>query len=241
VNQPTLLDLLGGRRSALDATAPTAVFVVVLITTGGTRSDAGLRWSLIAGVLTALAVGIVRLWRGQQPRAAIVGLLPVIGGAAIAAWTGRAEDFFLLRVLANAGSALAWTVSIWIRWPLLGVVTGTLLRQGGRWRADPDLFTGYRRGSWWWAVSFWFRAAVFAGLWLAEQPILLGVAQVILSWPLMTLVLLVSWRELRHALPPGHPGLVHPRTTADATSAPPTEDSMPPSEGRGSPTNAESP
>jgi hypothetical protein len=230
VNQPTLLDLLGGRRSALDASAPVAAFVVVLVITDGARSDTGLRLSLAIGVLTAVAVGTWRLLRGQRPRAAIVGVVPVIGGAVIAAWTGRAEDFFLLRVLANAGSALAWTVSIWIRWPLLGVVTGMVLRQGGRWRADPDLYTGYRRGSWWWAVSFWLRAAVFTGLWLAGQPILLGIAQVALSWPLMTLVLLMSWRELRHALPPGHPGLLHPRSEVMTPEQPSTDRAPSPGE-----------
>jgi hypothetical protein len=227
MNHPTLLDLLGGRRSALDATAPTVVFVIVLLASDGTRSDTGLRWSLAAGVLTALAVGAFRLCRGQRPRAAVVGLLPVIGGAAVATWTGRAEDFFLLRIFANAGSALAWTVSIWIRWPLLGVVTGALLRQGGRWRADPDLYTGYQRGSWWWAASFWFRTAVLTGLWLVEQPILLGIAQIALSWPLTTLVLLASWRELRRSLPPGHPGLVHPQADATMTKTEPPEEEAP--------------
>ncbi|MEJ2578278.1 MAG: DUF3159 domain-containing protein, partial [Kineosporiaceae bacterium] len=202
MSQPTLLDLLGGRRSALDATVPTAAFVVVLIATRGTEPGLQLRAALAAGVVTAVVTAIWRTVRGQQPRAAVVGLLPVLGGAVIAARTGRPEDFFILRILANAASALAWTGSIWIGRPLLGVISGAALRQRGRWRGDPHLYTGYRRGSWWWAASFWLRAAVFAALWVAELPVLLGLAQVGMSWPLMTAVLLLSWRALRLALPP---------------------------------------
>src|SRR4030095_13109777 len=41
--------------------------------------------------------------------------------------TGRAVDFFLIQIVTNAASALAWMVSIAIRWPLLGVVVGVLL------------------------------------------------------------------------------------------------------------------
>lgn len=227
MNQPTLLELLGGRRSALDATLPTAAFVLTLLAGGGTGSDGALRWALAVGVTTALGVAGLRVLRRQRPRAAVVGLLPVLGGAVIAARTGRAEDFFLLRILANAVSALAWTGSIWIGRPLLGVVTGTVLRQHGAWRADPHLYTGYRRGSWWWAASFWLRTGVFAGLWLAALPIVLGIAQLALSWPLMTLVLLLSWRELRRALPPDHPGLLHPRTSPGTAEPTPTAPAQP--------------
>ncbi|MBI4940414.1 MAG: DUF3159 domain-containing protein [Actinobacteria bacterium] len=206
----TLLDVLGGRRSALDATLPSVAFVVALVVTGRAAPDAVLPVSLAAGTLTALAVAGWRAVRGHQVRAAVLGLLPVLGGAVVAARTGRAEDFFAVRILANAASALAWTGSIWVGRPLLGVVTGSALRQRGAWRADPHLYRGYARASWWWAGSFALRTVVLGALYLASTPVLLGVVQVALSWPLMTSVLVVSWRVLRRALPAGHPGLLHP-------------------------------
>ena len=210
VRPTTLVDVLGGRRSALDATLPSAAFVAALVVTGRTAPDAVLGVSLAAGTLTALAVAGWRAVRGHQVRAAVLGLLPVLGGAAVAARTGRAEDFFAVRILANAASALVWTGSVWVGRPLLGVVTGSALRQKGTWRADPHLYRGYARASWWWAGSFALRTVVLGTLYLATSPVLLGLVQVGLSWPLMTSVLVVSWRALRRALPPGHPGLLHP-------------------------------
>jgi hypothetical protein len=211
--RPTLLDVLGGRRSALDASLPTAAFVVALLVARDRAPDAVLPWSLGAGVGVALAVAGWRAGHGHRARAAVLGLLPVLGGAVVAARTGRAEDFFAVRILANAVSALAWAGSVWVGRPLLGVVTGTALRQRGAWRRDPDLYRGYARASWWWAGSFALRTTVLGALWLASAPVLLGVVQVALSWPLMTAVLLVSWRVLRGALPDGHPGLLHPQAT----------------------------
>ena len=208
---PTLLDVLGGRRSALDASLPTAAFVVALLVARGRAPDDVLPWSLGSGVAAALAVAAWRALRGHKARAAVLGLLPVLGGAIVAARTGRAEDFFAVRILANAVSALAWAGSVWVGRPLLGVVTGTALRQRGAWRADPDLYRGYARASWWWAGSFALRTVVLGALWLASSPVLLGVVQVGLSWPLMTAVLLVSWRVLRRSLPQGHPGILHPQ------------------------------
>ncbi len=170
--------------------------------------------ALAAGVGTAVAVAAWRATRGHQVRAAVLGLLPVLGGAVIAARTGRPEDFFAVRILANAASALAWAGSVWVGRPLLGVVTGSVLRQRGAWRRDPDLYRGYVRASWWWTASFVLRTVLLGALYLASTPVLLGVVQVAMSWPLMTVVLLVSWRVLHAALPPGHPGLLHPRPAA---------------------------
>jgi hypothetical protein len=51
---------------------------------------------------------------------------------------------------------------------------------------------------------------VFVPLWATAQLVALGVARVVLSWPLIVVVLALSWRTIRRALPPGHPGLRHP-------------------------------
>jgi hypothetical protein len=208
---PTLFDVLGGRRSTLDATVPTACFVVALFIADRWDPEDKVPIALAVGIGSAVAVAVWRAVRGHKPKAAVLGLLPVLGGTIIAARTGRAEDFFLLRILANAASALVWTAGNWVGRPLLGVVVGSLLRQRGAWRRDPDLYRAYARASWWWAASFFLRTAVFAALWAVSAPIALGVAQLALSWPLITVVLFASWQTIRRALPPGHPGILHPR------------------------------
>ncbi|MGH3735057.1 MAG: DUF3159 domain-containing protein, partial [Micromonosporaceae bacterium] len=169
-----------------------------------------------SGTAAAAALGVGVLiagwrWRhGGRPRAVLLGLLAVTVAAMVALWTGRAADFFLVQLLSNAASALAWTTSIVLRWPLLGVVVGLVLRQGTGWRRDPALLRAYGRGSWVWVGQYLLRIAVYAPLWAAGQVVALGVARVALSWPLIAACLAASWWVVRRALPPGHPGLRHP-------------------------------
>jgi hypothetical protein len=140
----------------------------------------------------------------------LIGLLGVAVAALIALYTGRAVDFFLVQIATNAASALAWAVSIIIRWPLLGLVVGTALGQRTAWRRDPDLLRGYQRASCVWVGQYLVRLAVFLPLFAADEVVALGVARVLLTWPLVAGCVASSWPLLRTALPAGHPGLRHP-------------------------------
>jgi hypothetical protein len=201
----SLADLLGGRRAALDATAPPLAFVAGWLA-GGRSIGIG----AIAALVVALVVAGWRLLRGDKPRAVLVGLLGVTVAALIALRTGRAEDFFLLQIVGNAASALAWALSIVVRRPLLGLIVGAVLGQRTRWRRDPALLRAYARGSWVWVLQYVLRLAVFVPLYLAGQVVALGVARVALTWPLVAACLAVSWWVVRRNLPHGHPGLRHP-------------------------------
>ncbi|RIV39999.1 DUF3159 domain-containing protein [Micromonospora radicis] len=208
----SLADLLGGRRGAVDATLPPVAF-----TAGWLLADR----SVTAGVVAALAVGAAvagwRLRRGDRPRSVLIGLLAVCVAAIVVARTGRAEDFFLLQLLANAASALVWAVSIVVRWPLLGVVVGAALGQRGRWRRDRALLRAYARGSWVWTATYVLRVLVFLPLYLGGQVVALTAARVGLTWPLVAAALAVSWAVVRRSLPAGHPGLRHPSEGPIAT------------------------
>lgn len=205
--EPSLGELLGGRRGALDASIPPAVFVVGWLATG--RS---IGWGALAAVVAGVLVAVVRLIKGGKIVAAVASVAAVSAGALIAIYTGHAEDFFLVQVLSNVASALAWAVSILIRWPLLGVVVGVLLGQKTRWRRDPDLLRAYSRASWVWVLGqYTLRVAVFGVMWWSGWVVALGVARVALTWPLVAATIAVSAVVLRRSLPDDHPGLRHPR------------------------------
>ncbi|MGC4897404.1 DUF3159 domain-containing protein [Micromonospora sp. DT31] len=210
----SLADLLGGRRGAVDATLPPLAFGLGWVL-------GGLWGGVCAAVLTGAAVAGWRWRRGDRPRSVLVGLLAVCLAALIAVRTGRAADFFLVQIAANAASALAWAVSIVVRWPLLGVVVGTALGQRTRWRRDPALLRAYGRGSWVWAATYVLRLAVFVPLWLDGQVVALTVARAALTWPLIAAALAVSWVVIRRSLPAGHPGLRHPVQPARSPRAEP--------------------
>ncbi|HEX6359457.1 DUF3159 domain-containing protein [Actinophytocola sp.] len=200
-------ELLGGRRGALDASVPPAVFVVAWLVTG--RS---IGWAAAAAITAGVGVGVWRLARGRRVTASVASVAAVSLAAFVAIRTGRAEDFFLIQLLSNVASALAWALSILIRWPLLGVVAGVVLGQKTKWRRDPDLVRAYGNASWVWVLGqYTVRVVVFGLLWWSGWVVALGVARVALSWPLVAATLAASAVVLRESLPEGHPGLRHPR------------------------------
>jgi hypothetical protein len=215
--EPTLADVLGGRGGAVDATVPVIAFVIVFTIGSALGWPSVVVWAGGAAVLAAAVVAAVRLAGGKRPRAVLLGLLGVAVAALIAVYTGRAIDFFLVQIVTNAASALAWAVSIVIRWPLLGVVVGTALGQRTRWRRDPFLMRGYQRASWVWVGQYLVRLVVFLPLYFADQVVALGVARAVLTWPLVALCVALSWPVLRSALPPGHGGLRHPGHYGEAS------------------------
>ncbi|MCE6999489.1 DUF3159 domain-containing protein [Saccharothrix sp. S26] len=205
--QESLASLLGGRGGALDASLPPLAFVVGWLL-GGHSIAVG----ALAAVACGVVAGVVRLVRGGRPRALLASVALVVLAAYIALQTGRAEDFFLLQVFLNAASALVWSASIVLRWPLLGVVVGLVTGQKFRWRRDPDLLRAYRYASWPWVGQYVLRVLVFGALWLAGEVVLLGIMRAALTWPLQVACVAVSWWVLRRTLPADHPGLRHPRT-----------------------------
>lgn len=206
----SLADLLGGKRGAVDATVPPVVFGLVWLLAGHS-----IGWAAAAACGVALVIAVWRVSTGGKATAVLGSLAAVAAAALVALYTGRAQDFFLIRLMSNVASGLAWTVSILVRWPLLGVVVGVVLGQKGRWRRDPDLLRAYGRASWVWVVGqYALRSAVFALAWWSGSVWWLTVTQVALSWPLVAAVLAVSAVVLRKSLPADHPGLRHPREPA---------------------------
>ncbi len=206
-NQQSLRELLGGRRGAVDASIPPAVFVL-----GWLVSGRSIGWGALAAVAAGAVIGGIRLARGGRVVAVLASVASVAAAALVALHTGRAQDFFLVQLLSNVASALAWAVSILVRWPLLGVVVGVLLGQKARWRRDPDLLRAYGRASWVWVFAqYTARVVVFGLLWWSGWVVALGVARVALSWPLVAATVAASAVVLRRSLPDHHPGLRHPR------------------------------
>jgi hypothetical protein len=209
-DDPILEALAGTGRGMADAALPTVAFVVVWLLAQVLTWPEPILIGGLAAVVVAAATAVVRWRGGERPRAASVGLLIAVAATLIALYTGRAEDFFLPRIIANGGSLAAWLVSIAVRWPLLGLVVSAALGRPRAWRDDPDLVRGYCRASWLWAAQYLVRIAVLLPLWFADQVVALGIAQVVLTWPLVLVCALGSWPLVRSALPPGHPGPRHP-------------------------------
>jgi hypothetical protein len=185
------------------------VFIGVWLATGSS-----IAWGVSASLACGAAIAAWRLRQGTRPRAVLLGLLSVCVAGMIVLYTGRAADILLPRILANAASALVWAGSIAFRRPLLGLIVGAVLGQKTRWRQDPALLRAYSWASWVWVATYLVRVAILTPFWNSGEAVLGVVAQVLLSWPLLILCLVVSGTVLKAALPKGHPGIRHPMPQA---------------------------
>ena len=189
---PSLADAVGGPLGVAESALPAAAYVVTYTVSGQETSAA-----LIVAVALGAVFAVARLVRGQTLQYALAGL----GGLALSAYvvsrTGKAEDFFLPGLLANAGYALAYLISIVVRWPLLGIIVATLRGGDMSWRRDPVQMRAYSRASWVWVALFSLRLAVQLPLYLASALTALGVARIAMGIPLFAVGIWLSWLILR--------------------------------------------
>ena len=181
------MDAFGGRRGVLDSGLPPLTFVSAYLISGSNLTVA-----LVAALVAGLVVTGWRLATHDTLRHALAGFGAVALAAFVASRTGRPQDYFLPSLLANAGAALAWAISIWVKRPFLGLTVGALTRSSA-WRTDPVMLAAYCRASWIWVASFLVRVAVMTPLWLAGMTVALGLAKVALGWPMVLVVIWLSW------------------------------------------------
>lgn len=182
---------IGGWRGMIDSGLPTVVFITVYVIASR---------QLIPALIAAVVVGVVlagyRLIRRQRLQQVLTGFLGLAIAAGFSAWTGQAENFFLPGLITNVAYGSAFVVSILVRWPLLGVAMGYLTGDGTSWRHDPRLMRTYSAASWVWVGVFFGRLMVQVPLYLAAAVELLGVARVVMGWPLFLAAAYVTYRVL---------------------------------------------
>jgi len=193
---------MGGWRGILESVLPTLVFVVVWTVTVDSQTRQGNLW-LAVGTSLGLAIVFtaVRLFTRSPASAALGGLLATAAAAALALWTGRAADNFVLGLITNAGYGVAMLVSAVIGWPLIGLAVGWLMNEGTRWRRDRRK----RRVFFWltlaWAALFGVRLAVELPLFLTDQVTALGTLKIVMGLPLFAPMVAVTWLAVRSLYP----------------------------------------
>jgi len=187
-----LLSEMGGPQGIADSSIPGLVFIAVY-TIGGND----LQMAAIAAIGLGALIGIYRLIKGESAKYAAGGFIGVLIAGFIATRTGKAEDFFLPGLLFNAGYAIAYVVSILVRWPLIGVFVGPLMGEGMTWRQDPDKVKLFSRASWLWAGMFVVRLAVQLPLYLTSSLVALGIAKTVMGLPIFALTLWLTYLMLK--------------------------------------------
>lgn len=191
-SKQTVLEQLGGLTGLVSSTLPVVVFVPV-----------NSRFGLAAGIWSALAIAlgvlVWRLVRHNPIQPAISGFFGVGICAFIAYRTGDAKGYFLFGIYTSLLYGAVFLVSMFVRWPLVGVAWGYLNGKGTEWRGHRRSVHSYDIATFAWALVFGARYLVQSQLYDADQTGWLAVARIGMGWPLTGVALLVTVWAVRRA------------------------------------------
>jgi len=192
-----LREAVGGPLGMAETSLPAVAFVVAYTASG---SDTDTAATVAVGL--AIVLTLARLVRRESPVHALSGLVGVAFAAFVATRSGRAENFFLPGLLANAAYASAFLISLAVRRPLVGIIVTKLDGEGNEWRGDPARVRAFVRATWLWATLFLVRLIVQLPLYIAGAVVALGVAKTAMGLPLFGIGLWLTWLLVRrHRIP----------------------------------------
>lgn len=195
--RPALLDAVGGPLGVAESALPPVAYITAYTVSGEPATSA---WIAVA---IGGAMAAARIVRGQTVQYALAGLVGIALAAFIVSRTGRAEDFFVPGLLANAAYAIGCAISIAVGRPAVGLVVGMLRGEGAAWRADRARVRAYTRATWLWFAVFCTRLGVQLPLYLAGAVVALGTARVAMGVPIFALAVWLTWLILRAYEPKG--------------------------------------
>lgn len=182
---PTVMEQMGGVTGIVASTVPVVVFVVANVLTE-------LRTAVYAAIGAGVLVLLWRLVRRDPVMPAISGLFGVGVCALVANQTGEARGFYLPGLLYSAFLGVGALVSIVVRWPLAGAIWHGINGHGTEWRSDPRLVRAYGWATGVWAATFLAKVVVQGGLYLAKSETWLGVARLVMGYPLTAVAILAT-------------------------------------------------
>lgn len=199
-----LSETLGGARGMLEGAVPFVVFTVAWMI------SEQLYPSLAAALGSAVILAVIRLVQRQSLRYVVQAVVPTGIAAIVASKTGRAEDAFLPGILYNGGLAVVSVFTIAIRKPLVGFILGAAMADPLGWTRDRGLVKMMSKLTAVLAVPYVLRFVIQLPIYLADHIVALGVAKVVLGWPLLVLALAVIGMMLsRGRTPIADSGLVN--------------------------------
>lgn len=190
-----LSQALGGRRGMVEAAVPTIAFTVLWLTTSE------LNVALVVSVTVAVLLLVLRLVQRSSVQFVVNALVGIgIGWLFVArsAASGGSEQeqalaYFLPGILYNSGYTVVLALTCVIGWPVVGFMVGSVTGDPTAWHQDRQIVKLCTRLTWLLVLPCMVRVAVQAPIWLAGNSgsmdadtavAILGVAKIVLGWPL---------------------------------------------------------
>ncbi len=197
---------LGGARGMIESALPFIAFTVAWVI------QRQLYPAIAAAVATALLLALIRIVQRQSIRYVAQAVIPTAIAVLIATRTGRAQDVFLPGILYNGALAVLSIASVAFRKPLVGFILGAAVGDPTGWTRDRGLVKMTSRLTLVLAVPYVTRFLVQMPLFLAGQVVLLGVAKVVLGWPMLIAALTVIGFLLSKGKTPIEDSALRPQT-----------------------------
>ena len=208
-----LSQALGGVRGMLEAAVPTIVFTILFLTVHD------LRLAITVSVGVAAVLLAVRLVQRSSPQF-VLNALVGIGIGALFAWRAakgggdageQALAYFLPGLLYNLVYGAVMVLTILVRWPVVGFIVGSVAGDPVAWHADRSVVRLCSKLTWLLALPCVLRVLVQGpvylagrnGWWSTDSAVAtLGVAKLVMGWPLQVAVLAsMVWVLTRGATP----------------------------------------
>lgn len=206
---------LGGRRGMIEAAIPTILFTVIWI------AAHDLRWALGVSVSAALIALVIRVAQRSTVQFAVNALVGIGIGCLFVYLAARrngdadgdtlAMAYFLPGLLYNAGYAVVLGVGNLFRWPLLGLLVGSVTGDPTGWREDRQLVALCQRLTWLLVLPCVLRVVVQGPVWIAGDQGwitgsvavgILGALKIVMGWPLQLAALsAIVWVLSRNHTP----------------------------------------
>jgi Protein of unknown function (DUF3159) len=176
---------LGGARGMIESALPFIAFTIAWV---ATRQ---LYPAIAAAVITAALLAIIRLVQRQSIKYVVQAVIPTAIAVLIATRTGRAQDIFLPGILYNGALAVISLLTVVIGKPLVGFIIGAAVGDPTGWTRDRGLVRMTSKLTLVLAVPYITRFVIQLPLFLGGQVVLLGIAKVVLGWPMLIAALTV--------------------------------------------------
>lgn len=192
INKQSVLGAVGGWLGIIESVLPGMIFVLVLAISKQTVA------AVISAVSASAIFLILQIVRKKPLTQAIAGAI----GIAISAFLplrdgGHAADYFLQGFFTNAAYLAVLTVSLMVRWPLIGVLIGLLVGDNKTWRQNRSQVRRFQAATLVWVALFSARLLVQVPLYFAGQTELLGIFRIAMGVPLYALCIWFTWLLVR--------------------------------------------
>jgi hypothetical protein len=182
-----LRSVLSGRASRLiDSLLPLLIFLVF-------TPLLGVDISLIAAITCAALFGIIRILRQESLVYSLGGLGGVLLAAVFVLLSGSERGFFLPGLISGSITVILCIISVVLNKPLVAWTSFVARRWPLNWYWHPKVLPAYNEVTIFWGVAFATRLGF--EYWLYQQDAIdaLGAARILLGWPFIIALLLITY------------------------------------------------